>query len=101
MTLVQMCEKITCYNLKLDLVNMNAYIKFGEKISVSSQDIERKRNFVINQGPLLWYKCAKMMCNNPKLDLAKMNAYIKLGEIVPICSRGIKWKPNFSFNKGP
>ena len=101
MTLVQMCEKITCNNLKLDLVNMNAYIKFGEKISVSSQDIERKRNFVINQGPLLWYKFAKMMCNNPKLDLAKMNACIKLGEILPIGSQDIERKRIFSFNKGP
>ena len=43
--------KTTSNNPKLDLVNMNAYIKFGEKISVSSQDIERKRYFVVNQGP--------------------------------------------------
>ena len=33
---------------------MNAYIKFGENMSVSSQDIERKQNFGANQGPLLW-----------------------------------------------
>ena len=51
MTLVQMCEKMTCNNPKLDLVNMNAYIKFGENMSVSSQDIEQKRNFHKNQGP--------------------------------------------------
>ena len=38
-------------NPKLDLVNMNAYKKFGNKISVSSQDIEQKRNFCVNQGP--------------------------------------------------
>ena len=43
--------KMTCNNRKLDLVNMNAYIKFGEKMSVSSQDVERKRNFGVNQGP--------------------------------------------------
>ena len=30
---------------------MNAYIKFGENMSVSSQDIERKRNFGINKEP--------------------------------------------------
>ena len=35
---------------KLDLVNMNAYMKFGEKMSVSFQDIERKQNFGINKG---------------------------------------------------
>ena len=44
-------QNMTCNNQKLDHVNMNAYIKFGEKISVSSQGIERKRNFGVNQGP--------------------------------------------------
>ena len=48
-----------CNNPKLDLVNMNAYIKFGENMSVRSQDIERKGNFGKNQGPLLWYKCVE------------------------------------------
>ena len=28
----------------LDPVNINAYIKFGEILSICSQDIERKRN---------------------------------------------------------
>ena len=50
---------MTCNNPKLDLVNMNAYIKFGENMSNTSQDIDRKRNFGVNQGPLLWYKCSK------------------------------------------
>ena len=44
-------RKISCNNPKLDLVKMNAYIKFGENMSVRSQDIERKRNFGANQGP--------------------------------------------------
>ena len=35
-------RKMTCNNPKLDLVIMNAYIKFSEKMSVSSQDIEPK-----------------------------------------------------------
>ena len=52
-------QKMTCINLKLDLVNMNAYVKFGENQSICSQGNERKQNFGINQGPLLWYKCAK------------------------------------------
>ena len=43
--------KIMCNNPKQDLVNMNAYIKFGEILSIGSQDIERKRNFCIIQGP--------------------------------------------------
>ena len=32
-----------CNNPKLDLVNMIEYIKFGEILSICSQDIERKR----------------------------------------------------------
>ena len=44
-------RKMTCNNPKLDLVNMNAYVKFGESMSVRSQDIERKRSIDANQGP--------------------------------------------------
>ena len=44
-------RKMTCNNPKLDLVNINAYIKFGKILSNCSQDIERKQNFAINQGP--------------------------------------------------
>ena len=40
-----------CNNPNVDPVNMNAYIKFGEILSIYSQDIERKRNFGVNQGP--------------------------------------------------
>ena len=40
-----------CNNPKLDLANMDAYIKFGGDLSICSQDIERKRSFGINQGP--------------------------------------------------
>ena len=44
-------RKIMCNNPKLDLAKINACIKFGENMSSSSQDIERKRNFSVNQGP--------------------------------------------------
>ena len=44
-------RKIMCNKPKLDLVNMNAYIKFGEILLICSQDIEWKRNFGANQGP--------------------------------------------------
>ena len=40
-----------CNNPNVDLVNMNAYIKFGEILLICSQDNERKQNFGINQGP--------------------------------------------------
>ena len=61
MALLQLSKKnnITGNNSHLDLVNMNAYIKFGEILSIGSQDLECKRSFGIHQGSLLWYKCAK------------------------------------------
>ena len=37
-------------NLNIDLVNINAYIQFGEILSTGSQDIEWKQNFGVNQG---------------------------------------------------
>ena len=44
-------RKITLYNPNLDLINVNVYTKFGLILSIGSQDIERKRNSDINQGP--------------------------------------------------
>ena len=35
-----------CTNPKLDIVTVNAYIKYGENLSICSQDIERKRKYV-------------------------------------------------------
>ena len=49
-----------CYNTNLDLVSTNAYAKLGQIPSVHSQDIERKRNSDIDQGPWLCYKFAKI-----------------------------------------
>ena len=42
---------MACNNLKLDPAKISAYIKFGEILSISSQDIEQKLNFGGNQGP--------------------------------------------------
>ena len=36
---------------KLDLVNIDAYTKFGWIMSIRSQDIERKPNSDLNKGP--------------------------------------------------
>ena len=37
-------QKVMCNNPKVDLVNINAYIKLDEILSICSQDIELKRN---------------------------------------------------------
>ena len=41
---------MTGNNPRLDLVNINAHTKFGQFLSISSQDIEWKPKSGINQG---------------------------------------------------
>ena len=52
-------RNLTLYNPNLDIINVNVYTKFSSILSIFSQDIERKRNSDINQGPLLCSKFAK------------------------------------------
>ena len=47
---VKILNKMTGNNAKLDHVNVDEPIKFGQILSIS-RDIERKRNFDIKQGP--------------------------------------------------
>ena len=42
---------MTCNDSNLDLVNINAYTKFGEKLSICFEDIEQKGNSGDNQEP--------------------------------------------------
>ena len=51
---------LTRNNPNLDLVNTNAYANFGQLPFICVQDIERKQNSDINQGPFLCYKFAKI-----------------------------------------
>ena len=44
-------RKMMCNNPNLDLVKSNAYKKFDEILSIYSQDIKRKQNSGVNQGP--------------------------------------------------
>ena len=48
---IKILGKMTGNNPKLDLVNVDVHTKFGQFLSIPSQDIERKRNFDVNQGP--------------------------------------------------
>ena len=56
---VEILRKMTGDNSKLDLVNVDVRTKFGRILSIRSQDIERKRNSDVNQGPLLRQNFAK------------------------------------------
>ena len=42
---------MTGNNPKLDLINDDVHTNFGLILSIPSQDIERKQNSDINQGP--------------------------------------------------
>ena len=44
-------RNLSFYDPNLDIINVNLYTKFGKILSISSQDIEWKRNSDINQGP--------------------------------------------------
>ena len=48
---VKILRKMTGNNPKLDLVNVDVHTKFGQILSSHSQDIERKQNSDVNQGP--------------------------------------------------
>ena len=48
---VKILRKMTGNNPKLDLVNVDVHTKFGWIPSIGSQDIERKRNSDVKQGP--------------------------------------------------
>ena len=56
---VKILQKMTGNNPKPDLVNVDVHTKFGQILSIRSQDIERKRNSDVNQGPLLLQNFAK------------------------------------------
>ena len=48
---VKILRKMTGNNPKLDVVNVDVNTKFGQILSIHSQDIERKQNSDVNQGP--------------------------------------------------
>ena len=48
---IKILRKMTSNNPKLDLVNDDVHTKFGRILSIRSQDIERKQNSDVNQGP--------------------------------------------------
>ena len=51
--------KMVGNNPKLDLVNVDVHTKFSQIPSIPSQDIMRKQNSDVNQGPSLRHNLAK------------------------------------------
>ena len=48
---IKILRKMMGNNPKLDLVYVDVHTKFGQVLSILSQDIEQKQNSDINQGP--------------------------------------------------
>ena len=66
------------YIRNLDLVNSNAYAKFGLIPSIHSQNIE----WAIMKGHNSVVNLQKLTHNNPNLDLVKVNAYAQFDQIL-------------------
>ena len=47
---VKILRKMAGHNPKLDLVNVDVHTKYGQILSICSQDIEQKQNSDVNQG---------------------------------------------------
>ena len=60
---------MTGNNPKLDLVNVDVHTKFGQILSIRSQDIERKRNSDVNQGPFQRTHDVKMTSYQRRCDI--------------------------------
>ena len=50
---IKITQKLTGNNPKLDLVSVDVHKKFGQILSIGSQDIERKRNSEVNHRGLV------------------------------------------------
>ena len=75
-------------NPNLDLININVYMKFGQIILISSQDIERKRIYdIISKSHYSVTSMRKMMCNNHNQYLVNINEHTKFGRIISIFSQ--------------
>ena len=103
---------MTGNNAKLDHVNVDVHIKFGQILSICSQYIEWKLYSDVNQGLLLrqnfakndgqQYQARSCRCQcaykiwsdsvNPKLDLVDVNVHTKFGQILSIGSQDIERK---------
>ena len=96
---VKILRKIMGNNPKLDLVNVDVHTKFGQILSIRSQDIEREQNSYVNKRGNEILKLIKgrnsikilqkMAGNNPKLDIVNVDVHTKFVQILSICSQDI------------
>ena len=77
------------------------YIKFGQILSICSQDIERNEILTSFKGRNSVTNVQKNTVNNLNLDLVNMNVYTKFGKILYFCSQDIERKRNSDIYQGP
>ena len=92
---------MTGNNPKLDLVNVDVHTKFGQVLSIRSQDIEQNEILMSIKGRNSVKVLRKMTGNNPKLGLVDVNVHTKFGQILSIHSQDIVRKRNSDVNQGP
>ena len=80
-------QKLICKNPHLDLVNINAYAKFGH---YDLKILSGNKILTLIKGHNSVTNWLKLMCNNRKLDLDNNIAYAKLGQNNSICSHDIE-----------
>ena len=77
---IKILRKMTGNNPKLDHVNVDVHTKFGQILSIRSQDIERKQNSDVNQGPSKGNysseNLGKLTCIDTQVDIVNIDAYM-------------------------
>ena len=72
-------QKITGNNSNIDLVNINAYTKFGKFLTICSKDIEQKQKKLTSiKGHTSVTNLRKMTGNDPNLDIVNINEHTNL-----------------------
>ena len=66
-------------NPKLDLVNVDVHTKFGQILSIHSQDIEQNEILMSIKGRNSVKILQKMKGNNAKLDLVNADVHTNYG----------------------
>ena len=89
-----------CNNSNQDVVNVNAYAKFGQipsshlKILSGNEILTSIKD---HNTVSIWWKLTR---NNPILELVNINASVKFGRIPLICFQDIERKRNSDKNYG-
>ena len=89
---------MTGNNPKLDLVNVDVHTKFGQILSICSQDIERKQILTSIKGRNSVKILQIITGNNPKLDHVNVDVHTKFGRILSMRSQDIERKQNSDVN---